>query len=340
MINNNRIISYEAPSNIALVKYWGKYGNQLPSNASISFTLDQCKSIFEISLSEKKSNQTEISLEFEGKKNEAFIPKIQSLFSKIEDEYPIVKDFDWTIKSSNTFPHSSGIASSASSMAALAMCIDELQHGQADIQRASIIARIGSGSASRSVIEKLGWWGAHNFQAFSSQEYAIPVWEDVDPIFHSYQNTILIASAGEKSVSSSAGHGLMKNHPYAQERFKNAMQNIVELYGAMREGDLEKFGELVEYEAMSLHALMMMSNPSFILVKPNTVSMIEKIKNFRASSKLPIYYTLDAGPNIHLLYPKDIQKDTLDFIKMELKPICENGMYIKDQVGNGPRKIS
>lgn len=339
-MNKNLSVSYEAPSNIALVKYWGKYGNQLPTNASISFTLDACKSIFEVSISEKKSNQIEISLEFEGKRNESFIPKIQTLFSKIEVEYPIVRDFDWTIKSNNTFPHSSGIASSASSMAALAMCIEELQHGEVDIQRASRIARIGSGSASRSVIEKIGWWGCHNFQSLSSQEYAIPVWHDVDEIFHTYQNTILIASSGEKSVSSSAGHGLMNGHPYAAMRFENASQNIVDLYGAMREGDLEKFGELVEYEAMSLHALMMMSHPSFILMKPNTISMIEKIKSYRESSRLPIYYTLDAGPNIHLLYPLEIKKEAIDFIDHELKNLCENGVYIKDQVGNGPRKIS
>jgi diphosphomevalonate decarboxylase len=225
-------------------------------------------------------------------------------------------------------------------MAALAMCIDELQHGAVDIQRASIIARIGSGSASRSVIEKLGWWGAHRYQPLSSQEYAIPVWDEVDELFHTYQNTILIASSGEKSVSSSVGHGLMKTNAYADIRFANAMQNIVELYGAMREGDIEKFGILVEMEAMSLHALMMMSNPSFILMKPNTLVLIEKIKSFREASKLPIYFTLDAGPNIHLLYPKSIATETLQFIESELKPHCEHGLYIKDQVGNGPRKIS
>lgn len=333
-------ISYQAPSNIALVKYWGKYGDQLPSNASISFTLDVCRSIFEVELSEKKSKTPQIDLEFEGKKNEKFIPKIQKLFDKIALDYSVVRDYDWTIRSSNTFPHSSGIASSASSMAALAMCIDELQYGSADIQRASQIARLGSGSASRSVIPRLAWWGHHPAQPLTSQEYAVEVWEDVDEIFWNYKDTILIASSDEKSVSSSLGHELMNNHIYASSRYSQAMNAIVELYGAMREGDLMKFGEIVESEALTLHALMMMSTPSYILMKPSTLTMIERIKRFREETKLPVYFTLDAGPNIHLLYPATIEDKIVPFVAEMLKPLCENGFYIKDQTGNGPSKIS
>lgn len=332
-------IKYEAPSNIALVKYWGKYGNQLPRNSSISFTLSTCKSIFEINLTDKSKNEIDVTLKFEGQENQKFADKIALFFSKIQVDYPIVNQFKFNIESSNTFPHSSGIASSASSMAALAMCLEELQNGTVDIQRASRIARIGSGSASRSVIEKIGWWGASNAQPSSSNEYAIPVWEETDAVFHDYQNAILIASSGEKSVSSSLGHELMHNHVYGDSRFKNANQNIIDLYGAMREGDLEKWGEIVEYEALSLHALMMMSMPSFILMKPASLQMIEKIRAFRETSKLPVYFTLDAGPNIHLLYPNNISDQVLDFIKNELEPLCENRVWIQDYVGNGPKKL-
>lgn len=332
-------IKYEAPSNIALVKYWGKFGNQLPRNSSISFTLNTCKSIFEINLTDKSKNEIDVTLKFEGQENQKFADKISLFFSKIQVDYPIVNQYKFNIESSNTFPHSSGIASSASSMAALAMCLEELQNGTVDIQRASRIARIGSGSASRSVIEKIGWWGASNAQPSSSNEYAIPVWEETDAVFHDYQNAILIASSGEKSVSSSLGHELMHNHVYGDSRFKSANQNIIDLYGAMREGDLEKWGEIVEYEALSLHALMMMSMPSFILMKPASLQMIEKIRAFRETSKLPVHFTLDAGPNIHLLYPNNISAQVLDFIKNELEPLCENRVWIQDYIGNGPKKL-
>ena len=332
-------IKYEAPSNIALVKYWGKYGKQLPRNASVSFTLSNCKSIFDVRLSDKTSKEIEVKVEFEGKENPKFAEKITKFFKGIVLDYPIVEQYKFNIMSSNTFPHSSGIASSASSMAALAMCLEELQHGTPDTQRASSIARIGSGSASRSVIPKLGWWGSHRAQPLSSDQYAIPVWDEVEEVFHSYQNAILIASSGEKSVSSSLGHELMNQHVYRKLRFQNANQNIIDLHGAMREGDLEKWGEIVEYEALSLHALMMMSHPSFILIKPATISMIEKIKDYRAISKLPLYFTLDAGPNLHLLYPKAIEVQVKDFVRNEMEPLCEGGVWIQDYVGNGPQKL-
>lgn len=331
--------SYEAPSNIALVKYWGKYGLQMPKNPSISFTLQECKSIFDVKVTEKKDSEIKIDLEFEGIKNEKFAAKIKTFFSKIDTEYPILKELDWEIKSQNTFPHSSGIASSASSMAALAMCIDEIQHSKVSIDRASAIARIGSGSASRSVIPKLAWWGKNPYFAGSSNEKAIACWEDVDPIFHDYQNTILIASSSEKSVSSSLGHELMNTNTFAKERFKIANENCLEIYGAMREGDLDKFGKIVEQEALMLHALMMMSTPSFILIKPATLTLIDKIRQYRADTKLPVYFTLDAGPNIHLLYPKNFKKEVETYIDTELKPLCENNFLIKDCVGNGPKKL-
>jgi diphosphomevalonate decarboxylase len=104
-------------------------------------------------------------------------------------------------------------------------------------------------------------------------------------------------------------------------------------------GDLELFGEIVESEALTLHALMMCSKPSYTLMTPNTLSMIEAIRDFRESSKLPLYFTLDAGPNIHLLYPKKIQSKVQEFIELELKQFCENERVIYDQVGKGPKLI-
>ena len=67
--------------------------------------------------------------------------------------------------------------------------------------------------------------------------------------------------------------------------------------------------------------------------------MIEKIRGYRDSSKLPLYFTLDAGPNIHLLYPKSIEAAVKDFVVNEMAPLCENGVWIQDFVGNGPQKL-
>ena len=325
-------ISYQAPSNIALVKYWGKHGNQLPLNPSISFTLDACRTETSMVLKEKIESGMDVELFFEGNRNQVFERKIISFFQKLEGDFPFLREHKMVIHSSNTFPHSSGIASSASSMAALAMCLCGLEGGEVDLKKASYIARLGSGSACRSVFPQIAVWGQNNTISNSSDEYAIPFAEDMDDVFLSFCDTILIASAGEKSVSSRAGHALMDTNRFAKQRFAQANSNMVEIIGAMREGDLEKFGEIVEEEALTLHALMMTSNPSFILMKPATLLMIEEIRKYREESKLPVYFTLDAGPNIHLLYPANIKDSIEEWINAKLKPLCENGIMIKDQV--------
>lgn len=337
---NQKSIKITSPSNIALVKYWGKYGNQYPCNPSISFTLNHCKTEMEVAITPKKADKASIEVYFEGKKHEKFVPKIATFFDKIKEEYAVVSEYDWEIKSTNTFPHSSGIASSASSMSAVAAALVAFQHSDMDLQEISRLARIGSGSACRSVFPKIAWWGKEKMMPLSSHEHAIPCWEEMDEVFLDFKDTILIASSGEKSVSSTAGHGLMNNHFFAERRYAQAHQNALEIYHTMRSGDLERFGEIVEEEALTLHALMMMSSPSFILLKPATLAMIEKIRQFRAESKLPVYFTLDAGPNIHLLYPNNIVKEVENFIEQELKPLCENQFLIKDEVGQGLEIIS
>ena len=123
-----------APSNIALVKYWGKYDNQLPSNPSISFTLNVCKTEMDIQLKPIESSNDLINVFFEGKLQPSFATKIENLFRKISKEYPIVNQYKWEIHSQNTFPHSSGIASSASSMCALAKAIVFFQNNHQDFQ--------------------------------------------------------------------------------------------------------------------------------------------------------------------------------------------------------------
>ena len=342
--------TWRSPSNIALIKYWGKKnGIQIPANPSISFTLEQCYSETTVTLLERetKSKDVELRFYFDGKANMAFQLKMFKFFESIKKDFPLLQQYGLLIHSTNSFPHSSGIASSASAMSALSLCLCDLQlqlgkqKTSADkfTKRASHFARLGSGSASRSVYPLISQWGKTKTVKGSSDEYAIPFEKNLHPIFKTFQNTILIASSAEKNVSSRVGHSLMKSNPFAKTRYAQAENNLKELLVALKKGDLEKFGAIVEEEAMTLHALMMCSSPSFILMAPSTLSMIEKIRKFRVESKLPVYFTLDAGPNIHLLYPKNIKKKVDAFIYSELEQHCENGKMIHDNVGKGPRKV-
>ncbi len=332
---------YTCPSNIAIVKYWGKYGNQLPKNTSISFTLTNAVSNTKITIEPSESRSIKFS--FEGKEKESFLPKIENFFNKISGHIDFLNNHHFIIESSNSFPHSSGIASSASGMAAMAMCLCDIESQMKgtpiDMNKASVMARLGSGSACRSLFPKLALWGNHPDYMKSSNEYAVPVSNDVHSVFDTYHDDILIVSSNEKSVSSTAGHALMDGNPYAEARYEQANNHISKLKGILKNGDVHEFGVLAELEAMTLHALMMCSQPSYVLLEPNTLKVISAIRSFREDTKLPIYFTLDAGPNIHILYPDNIALQVQDFINKDLMIYSPQQLIIQDKVGMGPQKI-
>lgn len=339
--------TWRSPSNIALVKYWGKYANQIPANPSISFTLSQSYTQTTVSIEGDSGHEgIDFDLYLDGELKPEFKDKVQQFIERIKEELGPLQGKKLKIETHNSFPHSSGIASSASGMSALALCLLDLRSEigkikELDFERkASEWARLGSGSASRSVYGPLGQWGEFSGIPESSDEYAIPYQGEVAPVFQDFQDCILLVEKGQKQVSSTAGHGLMNNHPFAKERFKQAHRNLEELLSILKSGDIQAFGNLVESEALTLHAMMMSSNPYFILMKPNTLQIIEAIWAFRKETEIPAYFTLDAGANVHLLFPKAFEQKVLDFVNQIVLPYLKNGEYICDRVGHGPEKIS
>jgi len=340
-VAESKIISWESPSNIALVKYWGKKDKQIPCNASISFTLSNCKTTTEVHFIPKEESGISFDIYFEGEKNEAFRPKIESFLSKIVNELPFLNTTHLDIHSSNSFPHSSGIASSASSMSALALCLLSYENNTYDevfYQKASILSRLGSGSACRSLYGGLVSWGNHHDLANSSDEFGTPFTE-ANEVFTDFNDIILIVESGKKSVSSTQGHQLMHQHPFAEKRFIQANENISKIKEILKNASLIEFCELVELEALSLHAMMMTSSHSFILMKPNTLNIIEKIRVFREQKNIPVCFTLDAGANVHLLFPNTYQQEVEEFVKEDLVAYCEKQQYICDKVGQGPKLL-
>ena len=107
----------------------------------------------------------------------------------------------------------------------------------------------------------------------------------------------------------------------------------------LESGDLDEFIKIVESEALTLHAMMMTSMPYFILMKPNTLEIINKIWKFRNETQIPVCFTLDAGANVHVLYPENVQEKVLEFIKDELVGYCQNSQYICDEIGFGATKL-
>ena len=353
--------SWTAPSNIALVKYWGKKDNQIPANPSLSFTLNRCKTITTLSFAKKHfdtsaslstgklsltDSEFSFDLLFEGKPKEDFKPKIQKFFERIAVYLPFLKEYHFTIDTQNTFPHSSGIASSASGMAALAMNLMSLEKALNPempddyfYKKASFLARLGSGSACRSIKGSVVVWGNHENIKESSDLFGVEFPNAIHKNFKNYQDTILLVDKGTKQVSSSVGHDLMHNHPFAERRFTQAHENLDKLIGVFESGNIAEFIKIVESEALTLHAMMMTSMPYFILMKPNTLEIINAIWKFRNETKIQVGFTLDAGANVHLLYPESSKEKILQFINDELVGYCQNGQYICDEIGIGSQLI-
>ena len=354
-------VGWASPSNIALVKYWGKRGKQLPQNPSISFTLSECRT--ETFIEYEKANRFGFSFFFEGKENPVFGAKIEKFLLDNQAFFPFINQLHLKVDSRNSFPHSSGIASSASSMSAFVMGLIEIENlligqsafrqaqrpslakipepveGPINMQKASYFSRLASGSAARSVFPAMALWGKTEAYEGSSDEYAVSLAEYIHPVFKTYHDSILIVSGETKSVSSRAGHALMEGNPYAPARYAQANENIKNLLVALKSGDLDSFINITESEALQLHALMMCSNPPYILMKPNTLRIIEIIRQFRDETKTPLCFTLDAGPNVHLLYPDSEAAKVEHFIQDVLTNYYDQGRWIADRVGDGPKKM-
>ena len=157
--------------------------------------------------------------------------------------------------------------------------------------KASYVARLGSGSACRSLFPGLTVWGKTRALAGSSDLLAVPVAE-VHPVFTTLQDTILIVNKKEKPVSSSEGHNRMIGHPFAEARIKQAGKNTADLLEAIKTGDKKTFIRIVENEALTLHALMMTSDEGFMLMYPETVRIISRITgNKKRNRARYLFYT-------------------------------------------------
>lgn len=343
---NYNINGYEkwvSPSNLAIIKYWGKEGNQIPKNPSISMTLSEANTTTTMEWYYRVPDEETVTFFYNEKENKAFADRIVKFLGKVEHMFPFIDDLQFVIHSKNSFPHGAGIASSASGLSAIALCLckieqyffDTLESDEDFYRKASYASRLGSGSACRSVYG--GWveWGKSDVREDFSDLYGTPV-SEIHPTFRDMKDTILIASNKEKSVSSTAGHKLMENNDYAEIRYQQAKNRLPELMKALQDGDWATFGKIAENEALTLHALMMSSEDSYILMEPASLQMIELIRQYRKETGHHVYFSLDAGPNIHMLYPADIDTEVRKFVNSKLKKLCQGGKFIYDHVGYGP----
>ncbi len=329
---------WTSPANIAFVKYWGKKGHQLPANPSVSLTLKECVTTSKVTFLAGEKLSVELNLE--GTRKDSFGIKIENYLRSLETMIPWVKNLKVKIDTSNTFPHGAGIASSASGLSAFALALtDYLYFMKPDSdpalfhRQASFLARLASGSACRSVYGGFVTWGMSHLEG-SSDEYACPL--EVHPELSHLLDSVVVVSDQEKKVSSREGHARLNEHFFAEARYAQAKNHFRKAIDALKAGDMEVVGSILEAEALSLHAMMMTSPDSFTLLKPNSLLLMDMVRTFREETKLPLYFTLDAGPNLHLIYPYSHRNKIETFINNELTPLSQR--IITDSRGEGPQK--
>jgi diphosphomevalonate decarboxylase len=342
----NGRVEWRSPSNIALIKYWGKSGDQIPMNASISMTLKYAFTQTEIRWT-KRDDYNSKNFDFflsREKVSISFEKKVESLLARFSAKYPILNDLFFTINSLNTFPHSTGIASSASGMSALALALlsvvkesGEFNGSYDDFMReSSHFSRLGSGSACRSLYGPYAVWG-ENGTKDSNNEFAVPF--EPNKEFNSVYDSILIFSKKPKKVGSTAGHSLMQYHPYREGRITQVKNHMERLLPAMEKGDFDTWTQVTESEAMSLHGLMMASSKPVLLLAPETIRFLNDFDDFRKGKGLKAAYTIDAGPNVHLLYGADHKDIIHSFISDWVMDSKLDVEVIDDEAGMGPKQL-
>lgn len=323
-IQNGDIGYASAPSNIALLKYWGKVEKrvQIPVNSSISYTLGGFRSFTKVTAlgrffpteQVQTINPFSNKLFLNGNLDNEIPAKMDSLIKSIL--YPFAQEISLKIESKNNFPTACGIASSASGYAALVAAIADLLQLRNHFSDAELIlwltewARLGSGSATRS--------------CFVSSEVSFIKWESPLDYENGYpvtsalkshtdwgqlQHCIFILDSNKKEILSSDGHKFADTSPLQSIRVAGIPLRIEMMEKALNEFDFLMMQMLVEEDAYSMHAVMCSGTPKVCYLTADVVKFISLFVKFRNQNKIKAIWTLDAGSNIHILFmPNELQR--------------------------------
>ena len=287
-----RRVTVSACANIAFIKYWGNRpeGGNLPLNPSISMTMRDCVTRTQAELTD--ADQDEMLLG-----GFAPSPKARARVSQFLDALRAMagRREKMRLTSGNSFPTGCGIASSASAFAALAVVAARLYDLPADARELSRLARLGSGSAARSVMGgfvELHPAGTHA-DAFAEQLASETAWPEL-------RDVVVILSDQEKAVSSADGHRLADTSEMLPGRLGAVPERAQRVREAIARRDLARLGEAAEEDAVSMHAVMMTSRPPLLYWSGATLEVIHAVWEMRRRGT-QVYFTIDAGPNVHLL---------------------------------------
>lgn len=281
-----------AGANIALIKYWGRADDRinLPLTNSVSLTLDKLTTRTTVEFDTSLRSDT---LAINGAPQSGrSLARVVGVMDRIRDRAKTTAHA--RIASTNSFAAAAGMASSASAFAALPTAAFAALGVRLSPEELSAFARLGSGSACRSVLGGFVEWVA-------GTDHATSVAQQIAPASHmDLHDVVLVFSDEEKAVKSAEGHAFAKTSPLNLGRLTAVADMLPRLRAAIAARDLSAMGEIAEQDALLMHSVMMTSSPSLAYWKAETIEGIHAVRRWRAEG-LPCYFTIDAGPNLHVL---------------------------------------
>ena len=230
-------------------------------------------------------------------------------------------DLKAKVVSSNNFPIGTGLSSSAAGFAALSLAASKAAGLSLSEKDLSILARQGSGSACRSVPAGFVEWLDGDT---SETSYAVQIFP---PNYWDIADVVAIVSSGKKDVPTSVGQQTAKSSPFMETRKAHMGQKNELVKKLIKERDFQKFGELVEGEALELHAIMITQTPPLIYWQPNTILMMKLVQKWRTDG-LEAYFTINTGQDVHIM----VEQKNVEKLTKKLKELAE----VREVIANTP----
>ncbi len=314
-----------AHPNVALIKYWGRKDEKLrlPTNGSISVNLSEMTTTTTVEFSEKYTSD-QIRIDKQNLFDEAdrvikHLDRIRSLAKS---------PLHAKVVSENNFPSGTGLSSSSSGFAALTVAASNALGLKLSEKELSILARQGSGSACRSIPS--GWVEWKDAET-SEESYARSIfpndhWDVVD--------VVAVVSTEKKDVPTSIGQKLAQTSPFFDARQQSMQSKITELKKHITDRSFKSFGEIIEAEALNMHAVMLTSSPSLIYWSTGTLQLMKQVKKWRTEG-LPAYFTINTGQDTHIL----VEEKNAHILIEKLSTVSYVKKVIKNSISQGARLI-
>jgi diphosphomevalonate decarboxylase len=307
-----------ANPNIAFIKYWGKADAalNLPANPSLSMNLAALTTATTV---EFRSGLPSDSVTIDDQ------PATDQAAARVVAHLDRVRALAGTsdrarVASRNDFPAGTGLASSSAAFAALSLAAVRALDLDLDEPALSRLARLGSGSACRSVPGGFSLWdGDSDATSYARQVAASDHWD--------LRDVIAIVTRKHKAVGSMQGHALAPSSPFHAARLSAVPGHLEAVRRGLKKKDLRILGPAVEADTLAMHGVMMTSEPSLLYWLPDTVAIIREVRRWRQSG-LSVYFTLDAGPNVHCLC------EAVDAREVESR--LQNSFFVQDVITSGP----